>query len=259
MMADEHNPQVALVTGAGYGLGQAIAVRLSAMGCRVYGADLSAQHLEQTQSLIQARGGAFSSYVFDVTRPQEWGDWICSVLEDGAGLHILVNNAGGVAGQVHQDIEEVGDDDWDTVLKINLYSVFYGIRAVAPVMKAQAYGRIVNISSGAGRSHSLTGIQAYTSAKAGQIGLTRQMAAELGPHGITVNNVAPGFVRSNPTTEKQWRAMGETGQNQLIASIPVRRLGTAGDIAAVVGFLASPEAGYVTGQIVSADGGLQMF
>ncbi len=259
MMATEHHPQVALVTGAGYGLGQAIAVRLSAMGCHVYGADLFPEHLEETQRLIQSRGGVFSRYVFDVTHPHEWEEWTSFVLDGGAGLHILVNNAGGVAGQVHQDIEEVGNDDWDTVLKINLYSVFYGIRAVAPVMKAQEYGRIVNISSGAGRSHSLTGIQAYTSAKAGQIGLTRQMAAELGPHGITVNNVAPGFVRSNPTTEKQWQAMGETGQNQLVASIPVRRLGSAEDIAAVVGFLASPEAGYVTGQVVSADGGLQMF
>ncbi len=259
MMAAEHPHQVALVTGAGYGLGQAIAVRLSAMGCHVYGADLFHEHLEQTQRLIESSGGIFSSYVFDVTRPHEWEEWIRFVRDNEAGLHILVNNAGGVAGQVHQDIEEVGNDDWDTVLKINLYSVFYGVRAVAPIMKAQAYGRIVNISSGAGRSHSLTGIQAYTSAKAGQIGFTRQMAAELGPHGITVNNVAPGFVRSNPTTEKQWEAMGETGQNQLVSSIPVRRLGNPADIAAVVGFLASPEAGYVTGQIVSVDGGLQMF
>ena len=99
-------------------------------------------------------------------------------------------------------------------------------QAVAPGMKARRSGRIVNISSGAGLGISLTGIQAYASAKAGQIGLTRQLAHELGPFGITVNNVAPGFVRSNPTTERQWEAMGEEGQERLIQSIALKRLGS---------------------------------
>src|SRR5690606_657634 len=116
-----------------------------------------------------------------------------------------VNVAGGVAGQVHQPIEKVADDDWQKVIDINLKSTFYMVRAVVPHMKEAEYGRIVNISSGAGRSSSLTGIQAYTSAKAGQIGFTRQMARELGRFGITVNNIAPGFVLSNPATERQWK------------------------------------------------------
>src|SRR5438309_1683514 len=116
-------------------------------------------------------------------------------------------------------------------------------------MKSRRYGRIVNISSGAGRSISLTGIQAYASAKAGQIGLTRQLAHELGPWGITVNNIAPGFVRSNPTTERQWKSYGADGQSELVERIALRRLGTAADIAHGVLFFASEFAGWITGQV----------
>ncbi len=251
--------QVALVTGAGHGLGQAIALALAEVGCRVFGGDLSWDELQSTKDLVERRKGFFQPAVFDVCDAQAWNQWIETIKSRESRLEILVNNAGGVAGQTHQDVEFVDDRLWDKVIKINLYGAFYGIRAVAPLMKTQHYGRIINISSGAGRSHSLTGIQAYTSAKAGQIGLTRQMAAELGPFGITVNNVAPGFVRSNPATEKQWEAMGEEGQRKLVESIPVRRLGTPMDIAHMVRFLASPETGYVTGQVISVDGGHSMF
>ena len=120
-------------------------------------------------------------------------------------------------------------------------------------------GSIVNISSGAGRSVSLTGIQAYASAKAGQIGFTRQMAHELGPFGITVNCIAPGFVRSNPTTEKQWESYGEEGQRRLVEGIPLRRLGRPEDIANGVRFFVSPKASWVTGQVLSIDGGRSLF
>ena len=122
-------------------------------------------------------------------------------------------------------------------------------------MKAARYGRIVNISSGAGLRTSLTGIQAYAAAKAAQIGLTRQLAQELGPFGVTVNNVAPGFVRSNPTTERQWASYGSEGQARFVDSLFLRRLGSAEDIAAAVLFFASDLAGWITGQILSVDGG----
>jgi 3-oxoacyl-[acyl-carrier protein] reductase len=122
-------------------------------------------------------------------------------------------------------------------------------------MKAKHYGRIVNISSGAGLGISLTGIQAYASAKAGQIGLTRQLAHELGPWDITVNCIAPGFVRSNPTTEKQWQSYGPEGQNRLIENIALKRLGSPQDIANGVLFLASERAGWITGQTLAIDGG----
>lgn len=251
--------QTAMVTGAGHGIGQAIARWLAGAGVVVYGADVTADELSETQEHIRGAGGVFSGEVFDVKDSQAWGNWTRRVEHERQDIHILVNCAGGVAGQVHHPVEEVTDAQFREVVDINLTGVFYGIRAVSPVMKRARYGRIINISSGAGRSHSLTGIQAYTSAKAGQIGLTRQMAAELGPHGITVNNVAPGFIRSNPATERQWQAMGPTGQDQLVQSIPLRRLGKPEDIAAMVVFFASPMAGYVTGQVISVDGGLAMY
>ena len=128
-------------------------------------------------------------------------------------------------------------------------------QAVAPTMKAKKWGRVVNISSGAGLGISLTGVQAYASAKAGQIGLTRQLAHELGPFGITVNNIAPGFVRSNPTSEKQWEAMGEEGQQKLLQNIAMKRLGSPDDIANAVMFFASEQAGWISGQVLSVDGG----
>ncbi|GAC1521672.1 MAG: hypothetical protein NVS2B16_29300 [Chloroflexota bacterium] len=126
-------------------------------------------------------------------------------------------------------------------------------------MKQRGYGRIVNISSGAGRSTSLTGIQAYTSAKAGQIGLTRQLAQELGPWGITVNNIAPGFVLSNPTTQRQWESYGKEGQAALVNGIALKRLGSPEDIAYGVLFFASDYASWCTGQVLSIDGGKAMF
>jgi 3-oxoacyl-[acyl-carrier protein] reductase len=126
-------------------------------------------------------------------------------------------------------------------------------------MKARGWGRIVNISSGAGRSVSLTGIQAYASSKAGQIGFTRQMAHELGRFGITVNTIAPGFVLSNPTTIKQWESYGPDGQAALVAGIAVRRLGTPEDIANGVRFFVSEASSWVSGQTLSIDGGHALF
>lgn len=248
--------RVALVTGSGHGLGKAIAQRLALEGARVYGADVHPDEVQAVQREFSAM--AFVGQVLDVTDPAQWEDWVRDIMGREAGIHILVNNAGGVAGQVHRPVEEVRDEEFHAIVQINLYGAFYGIRAVAPIMKRQGYGRIVNISSGAGLGHSLTGIQAYTSAKAGQIGLTRQMAFELGPYGITVNNVAPGFVISNPSTERQWQAMGQEGQQHLVQSIPLRRLGTPKDIAAMVAFFAGEDAAYVTGQVISVDGGLTM-
>jgi 3-oxoacyl-[acyl-carrier protein] reductase len=170
-------------------------------------------------------------------------------------VHVLVNNAGGVLGQVGQPLEQVTPQQWQAIFDVNVTAAFTFAQAVAPAMKAARYGRIVNISSGAGLGISLTGIQAYASAKAAQIGLTRQLAHELGPWGITVNNIAPGFVRSNPTTERQWQAYGAEGQAALIEDIALKRLGTPEDIAHGVLFFASAYAGWITGQVLSIDGG----
>jgi 3-oxoacyl-[acyl-carrier protein] reductase len=166
-----------------------------------------------------------------------------------------VNNAGGVVGQVGKPVEEVTAEEWQVIFDVNLSGAFSFSQAVAPAMKERGWGRIVMISSGAGLRPSLTGIQAYASAKAGQIGLTRQLAHELGPFGITVNCVAPGFIRSNPATERQWESYGEEGQRNLVESIATRRLGRPADIAHAVLFFASDYASWITGQTLSVDGG----
>jgi 3-oxoacyl-[acyl-carrier protein] reductase len=172
-----------------------------------------------------------------------------------AGVDILVNNAGGVLGQVGRPLEEIAPADWQAIFAVNVTGAFFCSQAVTPGMKRLRRGRIINISSRAGLEISLTGIQAYAAAKAAQIGLTRQLAHELGPWGITVNNVAPGFVRSNPTTERQWQSYGEEGQRRLVESIALKRLGSPADIAHAVLFFASDLAGWITGQVLGVDGG----
>jgi 3-oxoacyl-[acyl-carrier protein] reductase len=226
--------RTAVVTGTAHGIGSAIAAALQADGMTVHGVDKDKVDLTDSAAV-----GAFFSEVGPVD--------------------VLVNNAGGVVGQVHHPLEEITDEQWRAIVDANLTSTFHCTRAVVPGMKARGWGRIVNISSGAGRSVSLTGIQAYASSKAGQIGFTRQMAHELGQFGITVNSIAPGFVLSNPTTIKQWESYGRDGQAALVARIAVRRLGTPEDIANGVRFFVSEASGWVSGQTLSIDGGNALF
>lgn len=162
---------------------------------------------------------------------------------------------GGVRGQVGRAIEAISEDDWRVIFAANVDAAFFLAQAAAPVMKQAGYGRIVTISSGAGLRPSLTGIQAYASAKHALVGLTRQLAWEFGPHGITVNSVAPGFVRSNPASERQWQSYGPEGQKRLVESIHTRRLGTPEDIANATLFFLSEQAGWISGQVLSVDGG----
>jgi len=226
--------KTALVTGTAHGIGAAIAATLEQLGARVHGVDKDT--VDVTDSAAVSR-----------------------LVEEIGPVDILVNNAGGVVGQVHHPIEDIRDEDWRAVVDANLTSTFLCIRAVVPGMKAAGSGRIVNISSGAGRSVSLTGIQAYASAKAGQIGFTRQMAHELGHFGITVNCVAPGFVLSNPTSIAQWESYGEAGQAALLEKIPTGRLGEAEDIANGVRFFVNPASSWISGQTLSIDGGHALY
>ena len=159
-------------------------------------------------------------------------------------------------GQVGRPLETITPPDWQAIFDVNVTGAFYCSQAVAPGMKARAQrADHQHLVAAPGSAISLTGIQAYASAKAAQIGLTRQLAHELGPWGITVNNVAPGFVRSNPTTERQWESYGEEGSERLVESIALKRLGTPEDIAHAVLFFASDYAGWITGQVLSVDGG----
>jgi 3-oxoacyl-[acyl-carrier protein] reductase len=239
-----------VVSGAGHGFGRCIAETFAALGAHVFGCDLSAAELAET-----AKAGVQTA-VLDLTDRAAAERWITAIGQTAGGaVDVLVNNAGGVAGQEMRPIEEVPDSDWDRIFAVNIGAAFALCRAVAPGMKRAGSGRIVNISSGAGLAASLTGIQAYCSAKHAVVGLTRQLAHELGPFGITVNSVAPGFVRSNAASEIQWAGYGEEGQKALVERIAMRRLGTAQDIAKAVVFFASDLAGFVNGQVLAVDGG----
>ena len=222
--------KTAVVTGTAHGIGAAIAQALADDGANVHGVDKDTADLTSASAVREFFAGL-------------------------GGVDILVNNAGGVVGQVGHPLEEVTDEAWRAVVDANLTSTFLCTRAVVPGMKRRGWGRIVNISSGAGRTVSLTGIQAYASAKAAQIGFTRQMAHELGPFGITVNCIAPGFILSNPTTERQWASYGEAVQRALVEGIATRRLGKPEDIANGVLFFVSERSSWVTGQTISIDGG----
>ena len=248
---------VAIVTGAAHGIGRAICMELARRGAAVWACDLEAAALAETARAV-SEAGAIRTAEVDVSDASRVGAWAAEVERAAGRVDVLVNCAGGVAGQVNHPIEEISDAAWRRIFAINLDGAFHFTRAVAPGMKTRRRGSIVNISSGAGRSYSLTGIQAYASAKAGLIGFTRQTARELGEHNIRVNCVAPGFIRSNPATERQWEAMGETGQRELIEAIALRRLGTPEEIARVVAFFISADASYVTGQTISVDGGRWM-
>lgn len=243
--------QRVIVTGAGHGFGRAISKAFAAAGAMVWACDLNNAGLEETKKLC---GKACDVRTLDVSDRAAVTAFVAEAA-GGAAIDVLVNNAGGVRGQVGRPIEEISEQDWRTIFDVNVTGAFYFAQAVTPGMKQRKRGRIINISSRAGLEISLTGIQAYASAKAAQIGLTRQLAHELGPWGITVNNVAPGFVRSNPTTERQWDSYGEEGQRKLVDSIALKRLGAPEDIAHAVMFFASDYAGWITGQVLSVDGG----
>jgi 3-oxoacyl-[acyl-carrier protein] reductase len=222
--------KTAVVTGTAHGIGSAIAAGLRADGADVHAVDKDAA---------------------DLTDPAAVREFFAGI----GGVDVLVNNAGGVCGQVGQPLEDVTDQQWRDVVDANLTAAFFCTRAVVTGMKQRGWGRIVTISSAAGLGTSKTGIQAYASAKAAQIGFTRQMARELGPFGITVNCIAPGFILSNPTSIRQWENYGEDGQRELVGEIAVRRLGDPSDIANGVRFFASVASSWVTGQTIAIDGG----
>ncbi len=247
--------QTVIVTGAAQGFGRAIALAFAAEGASVWVCDTNAAGLSETAQVAQQGGLNLQTRTVDVGDPVAVTDFVTEVAGADGRVDVLVNNAGGVLGQVGRPLEEVTPDEWRSIFAVNVDGAFYFAQAASRYMKGQRRGRIINISSGAGLGISLTGIQAYASAKAAQIGLTRQLAHELGEWNITVNNVAPGFIRSNPTTERQWQSYGEEGQRKLVQGIAFKRLGNPEDIANAVLFFASDQAGWISGQVLSVDGG----
>lgn len=245
-----HDGRIALVTGAAQGIGQAIAKGLRGAGAQVHVADLDAPGMS---AFAQQNG--FMAHVLDVSDRKAAAGVVGKITAQAGKLDILVNAAGGVRGQTGRPIEDISEDDWRVIFQANVDGAFWLAQAAVGPMRQAGFGRIVNIASGAGLRPSLTGIQAYTAAKHALVGLTKQLSQEFGRYGITCNAVAPGFVRSNPSTERQWESYGAVGQTRLIESSHTRRPGTSEDIANAVIFLTSDQASWVTGQVLSVDGG----
>ena len=198
-----------------------------------------------------AESNGFPAHVADLSTR----DGARSLADSVGPTDILINAAGGVRGQTGRPIREVTEGDWRAIFGANVDSAFWLAQAAGTGMCDRGFGRIVYIASGAGLRPSLTGIQAYTAAKHALVGLTKQLSQEFGPYGVTVNAVAPGFVLSNPATQRQWEGYGQDGQAELLSRIHTRRLGQPEDIASAVAFLAGPEASWISGQVLSVDGG----
>ncbi|TCR68592.1 SDR family NAD(P)-dependent oxidoreductase [Bosea sp. BK604] len=242
----EFTSQSVLIAGAARGIGRGITEAFAARGAQVFAGDRLGDEMA---------GLPAHKTELDLLNKAALRGWIeTSEKTAGRSPDVLVYVAGGVLGQSAKPLEEVDEEAWRAILDVNLTGAFLSAQAVTPGMKRRGKGRIVFIASGAGLRTSLTGIQAYASAKAGEIGLARQLGQELGPFGITVNAVAPGFQRTSPDYERQWQSYSPERQESLIANTARRRPGTPQDIAHAVMFLASDYADFITGQVLSVTG-----
>ncbi len=239
--------QSAIVTGASRGIGRAIAIALAKSGANVACVARNVDALAETARIISDAGGTAEVYVCDVTKTESVQGVVDDVVEKWDKLHIVVNNAGITRDTL---IPRMSDEDWDCVIETNLRGTFLFTRAaIRPMMQAR-YGRIINMASVSGLTGN-PGQSNYSASKAGIIGMTRSVARELASRKVTINAVAPGFIETEMT-----EAMGPAVLDEVKKRIPAKRLGQVGDVAGAVLFLASDAAAYITGQVLTVDGGL---
>lgn len=260
-LAIDLSGQTAVVTGAGSGIGRASAQTLAQAGAAVVCADRDASSAGETAKLIVEAGGRASVQVMDVTSSSEVDALVEAAVDQYGRLDIMANIAGII---LQSPVVDLTDDDLDRILSVNLKGVVFGCRAAARVMKAQGSGAIVNMSSAAIDAPA-SGLAGYGMAKAAVVQLTRVLAAELAPHNVRVNAVAPGYVVTNMTGRMYTDAKGVVDEEKRTSvleairkSIPLRRVGEPEDIAGAVVFLASEGARYMTGQILRPNGGVAM-
>jgi 3-oxoacyl-[acyl-carrier protein] reductase len=239
--------KTAIVTGASQGLGKAVALALAANGARVACVARTVDKLNETVQQIQDAGGQAEAFACDVTDRKSVDELVDQVVEQWEKLDILVNNAGITRDTL---LPRMSDEEWDTVIDTNLRGSFLFSRAASRYMMRARYGRIINMSSVSGLIGN-PGQTNYSASKAGLIGLTRSLSRELAGRKITINAVAPGFIESDMTA-----ALGEMIIGEAKKRIPARRLGTAEDVAAAVLFLAGDAASYITGHVLTVDGGM---
>jgi 3-oxoacyl-[acyl-carrier protein] reductase len=241
--------RVAIVTGASRGIGRAIAQRLAADGCFVVLVSRSAPALEEVHRMIQDSNGQAEVRTCDLAAGNEIGSLVEEVATHHGRLDILVNNAG-----ITKDglVLRMTDEDFDQVIAVNLRSAFVACRAAARPMMRQRFGRMINIGSVTGLVGNAGQVN-YAAAKAGLVGMTKSIAKELGSKGITANVIAPGFIETDMTA-----SLPQQLKDEVTKTIPTRRFGTADDIAHAVSYVASDQAGYLTGQVLVIDGGLAM-
>jgi 3-oxoacyl-[acyl-carrier protein] reductase len=239
--------KTALVTGASQGIGEAIAKLLARQGARVVVAARNEEKLKSLAAYIDAGGGCARPLALDVSQPETFGERLKSLPSDFGEIDILVNNAGITADNL---LARMSLDDWERVLRTNLTGAFALSKEVIRGMMKRRWGRIINVSSVVGMMGN-AGQANYAASKAGLIGFTKSLARELGSRSITVNVVAPGYIETAMTD-----ALPEASRESLTGSIALKRLGTVDDVAAAVLFLASEEAGYVTGHTLNVSGGL---
>ena len=245
--------KTAIVTGSSRGIGRAIALALAAEGAKVAVNGRNQEDTKMVAELIRSRGGEAVAIVGDVTREEDVTRLVNETLGTFGTVDILVNNAGG--GAPPWPLERIELEAWDREIKANLTGAFLCSRAIIGEMKKKSWGRIINISSQAGRSGSELAGVTYATAKAGILGFTRQLARQVAPHGILVNAVAPGVIMSGERVEKKWKERNEAERQDMLKAIPLGRFGTPEDVVPVVLFLASEGAGYITGAVIDVNGG----